>query len=619
MKKLLEKRKLLMLFFDGIVVVGCYGLTCLIYYFLTDKANTVYVWLPIIAYYLVTVVIFHIFKVYDVVWRYADSRDFVKCMKATVVAVSIMTSIFVLINYYFPENLVRLEYLLFSGSTITCGLIGYRIVYRYFQVVPLSNTEEEQKNMLIVGAGFLATRVIEELKFFKNYNYSIVGMLSDNPSKLGRNIKNIPVIDTNDNVIRVCKEKEIQVILVAKTFDSINEKNKIIEDCIATGCEVNIIPEQYGDIPNENIANKIRKIEIEDLLGRDQVVLKKENYKYLENKVVLVTGGGGSIGSEICRQVASIHPKTLVVLDIYENNAYNIQQELIRHYGDTLDIQIEIASVRDLNKLEYIFKKHKPQIIFHAAAHKHVPLMETNPDEAIKNNVMGTYNTAQMADKYGVERFVLISTDKAVNPTNIMGATKRIAEMIINVMNRKSKTKFCAVRFGNVLGSNGSVVPLFKKQIKEGGPVTVTHKDIIRYFMTIPEACMLVLKAGGITSGGELFILDMGEPVKISELAKKMIVLSGFEVDKDIRIEYTGLRPGEKLYEELLLEAEDLESTVDEKIFIVGQEDIDEQWLKDKIHTLDKMAKNFKAKEIVEFMPEVVNTYKNEEGFKQVV
>ncbi|MDF2820346.1 MAG: nucleoside-diphosphate sugar epimerase [Clostridiales bacterium] len=416
-------------------------------------------------------------------------------------------------------------------------------------------------------------------------------MLSDNPSKLGRNIKNIPVIDTNDNVIRVCKEKEIQVILVAKTFDSINEKNKIIEDCIATGCEVNIIPEQYGDIPNENIANKIRKIEIEDLLGRDQVVLKKENYKYLENKVVLVTGGGGSIGSEICRQVASIHPKTLVVLDIYENNAYNIQQELIRHYGDTLDIQIEIASVRDLNKLEYIFKKHKPQIIFHAAAHKHVPLMETNPDEAIKNNVMGTYNTAQMADKYGVD----------------------------NVMNRKSKTKFCAVRFGNVLGSNGSVVPLFKKQIKEGGPVTVTHKDIIRYFMTIPEACMLVLKAGGITSGGELFILDMGEPVKISELAKKMIVLSGFEVDKDIRIEYTGLRPGEKLYEELLLEAEDLESTVDEKIFIVGQEDIDEQWLKDKIHTLDKMAKNFKAKEIVEFMPEVVNTYKNEEGFKQVV
>jgi FlaA1/EpsC-like NDP-sugar epimerase len=374
-----------------------------------------------------------------------------------------------------------------------------------------------------------------------------------------------------------------------------------------------ILPEVYSLLTNDNsIMDKIREVQVEDLLGREPIILDCTLTKsYLQDKSVLVTGAGGSIGSELCRQISSYSPKSLIILDIYENNAYDIQQELIRTYGDDLNMEVEIASVRDKNKLEQIFKSKNIDIVFHAAAHKHVPLMEKNPEEAIKNNVIGTYNVAQTAHEYNVEKFVLISTDKAVNPTNVMGATKRIAEMIIQSYNKHSETEFVAVRFGNVLGSNGSVIPLFKEQIKEGGPVTVTHEEITRYFMTIPEAVQLVLRASSMAEGGEIFVLDMGEPVKIKDLAYNLIKLSGLEPGIDIDIEYTGLRPGEKLYEELLISCDKNQiKTNIEKIFIERPTEFDECELFELIKDLEVAAYNLDIDKIISLIEKLVPTYK---------
>ncbi|MCD7774217.1 MAG: polysaccharide biosynthesis protein [Clostridiales bacterium] len=373
----------------------------------------------------------------------------------------------------------------------------------------------------------------------------------------------------------VAEKYRIDQIILAIPTATYSERRIIIDECQKTSCDLRIVPAIYQLANGEVNVEKIRNVEIEDLLGRDSIKVDlTEISEHLSGKTVLVTGGGGSIGSELCRQIAKHSPKQLIILDIYENNAYAIQQELKTRYGDSLSLEVIIASVRDIHRIDTIFEKYRPDIVYHAAAHKHVPLMEDSPNEAIKNNVFGTYNVANSASKYGVSSFVLISTDKAVNPTNVMGASKRLCEMIIECFAKISKTKFVAVRFGNVLGSNGSVIPLFKSQIAKGGPVTVTHKDIIRYFMTIPEAVSLVLQSGYYAQGGEIYVLDMGQPVKIDDLARKMIQLSGFKPDIDIKIEYTGLRPGEKLYEELLMSEEGLKKTKNDLIYVGKLSDV---------------------------------------------
>ena len=410
--------------------------------------------------------------------------------------------------------------------------------------------------------------------------------------KSGRYIKGIKVVGNRDSIKKNVKRYNIQQIIL--TIPSVNSARirPIVEICQDTNCELMILPGVYQLVTGEVKASKLRPVKIEDLLGRDEVHINlNEIMDYVSGKVIMVTGGGGSIGSELCRQIAEHRPKQLIIFDIYENNAYDIQQELVRKHPE-LDLVVLIGSVRDENRIDSIFEQYHPEIIYHAAAHKHVPLMEDSPNEAIKNNVLGTYNMVRMADKWNVKRFVQISTDKAVNPTNIMGASKRICEMIIQTYNKESNTEYVAVRFGNVLGSNGSVIPLFKKQIAEGGPVTVTHPEIIRYFMTIPEAVSLVLQAGAYAKGGEIFVLDMGDPVKILDLAKNMIRLSGYKVDQDIKIEFTGLRPGEKLFEELLMDEEGMTDTPNKLIHIGHPIDVDEVKLFHALRVLEQAAQS---------------------------
>ena len=411
-----------------------------------------------------------------------------------------------------------------------------------------------------------------------------------------------------EDIVRLAKELQIEEIIVAMPSAPQSEVRDILNICKETGCEMKVLPGLYQMIKGEVSISKLRRVEIEDLLGREPIrVQLDEIMGYVAGKVVLVTGGGGSIGSELCRQVAAHEPKQLIIFDIYENNAYDIQQELKNKFP-ALDLTVLIGSVRNTHRMNSIFEKYRPDIVYHAAAHKHVPLMEDSPNEAIKNNVFGTYKTALAADRYGVKRFVLISTDKAVNPTNIMGASKRICEMIIQMMNRHSKTEFVAVRFGNVLGSNGSVIPLFKKQIEKGGPVTVTHPDIIRYFMTIPEAVSLVLQAGALAKGGEIFVLDMGEPVKILDLAENLIRLSGYKPYEDIDIEFTGLRPGEKLYEELLMSEEGLQETANKLIHIGKPIEFDDDKFREQLDALKKAAEHDSAS-IRQLVKEIVPTY----------
>ena len=421
---------------------------------------------------------------------------------------------------------------------------------------------------MIVGAGMAGSTILNEIKGSEKLYGDVLAFVDDNPNKQGRIINGIKIEGGREDIPALVEKYDIDEIYVALPSAKTKDRRDIINICQETGAKVKTLPAIYQLVNGEVSVSKLREVSVEDLLGRDQIQYNVDEVAaYIKGKVVLVTGGGGSIGSELCRQIIKQDPKMLVVLDIYENTAYDLQQELKYHYPDK-DMRFVIGSVRDLHRLDVIFEKYHPQLVFHAAAHKHVPLMEHSPNEAIKNNVFGTYNVALTAEKYEVEKFVLISTDKAVNPTNIMGASKRICEMIIQTMAKYSKTTFVAVRFGNVLGSHGSVIPLFEKQIKAGGPVTVTHPDIIRFFMTIPEAVGLVLQAGAYAKGGEIFVLDMGEPMKILDLAKNMIRMSGFIPDEDIKIEFTGLRPGEKLYEEVLMDEEGLTDTANEMIHI---------------------------------------------------
>jgi len=465
------------------------------------------------------------------------------------------------------------------------------------------------KNVMLIGAGDAGRALALEFSNSDFVRDHLACVIDDNPVKLNKRLCGAPIVGGRQDIPEMVKQYRIDKIIFAIPSCAAKDRKEILDICTTTGCEVQILPGIFQMVNGDVSVSKLRKVDPQDLLGRDPIrVNLEEIFDYINGKTVLVSGGGGSIGSELCRQIASAKPRRLVIFEIYENNAYDIQMELKRTYPE-LNLEVLIGSVRNTNRVDYVIGKFKPDLIFHAAAHKHVPLMEDSPNEAIKNNVFGTYKMAKAAAKYGVKRFVLISTDKAVNPTNIMGASKRLCEMVVQMMNRESDTEFVAVRFGNVLGSNGSVIPLFKKQIEAGGPVTVTHPDIIRYFMTIPEAVSLVLQAGYYARGGEIFILDMGEPVKIDTMARNMIRLSGYEPDVDIKVEYTGLRPGEKLYEELLMKEEGLQETANKLIHIGKPIEMDDEKFKQQLDRLEQACKA-EVSDMKDIVAEIVPTYK---------
>ena len=514
-------------------------------------------------YILASLVIFFLARMYSTMWSVAGVREALHVVAACGLASLVQIAGMMLLQLSVPRS-----FFLVSFAALCAEELGIRLSYRVVISLFGNHSKKAAKRIMIVGAGTSGSVILKEMTTSSLVNGCVVCFVDDDRNKAGKFLNGVPVAGNRNDIPRLAEEYKIDEIYIAIPSASARERKAIIEICRETGCQVKILPGIYQLINGEVSIAKLRNVEIEDLLGRDPIrVNLDEIMGYVSGKVVLVTGGGGSIGSELCRQVASHNPKQLIIFDIYENNAYDIQLELKEKYPD-LDLVVLIGSVRNTHRIETVFEKYRPDIVYHAAAHKHVPLMEDSPNEAIKNNVFGTYKTAKAADKYGTKRFVLISTDKAVNPTNIMGASKRMCEMVVQMMNARSKTDFVAVRFGNVLGSNGSVIPLFKKQIEQGGPVTVTHPDIIRYFMTIPEAVSLVLQAGAYAKGGEIFVLDMGEPMKILDLAKNLIRLSGYTPDVDIPIVFTGLRPGEKLYEELLMNEEGMQDTPNKLIHI---------------------------------------------------
>ena len=560
----------------------------------------------ILVYIAMNIVFLTAFKCYRSLWRYAGEEELI-----SIVLACILTVLPVFLIYKFLGCNYSIIFYLLNSVLIISLIGGNRLLYRIGRrIISRYRVKDKMKNVLIVGGGSAGDMVIQELKNNPQLHKKPVAIVDDDKNKRRRRIHNVPIIGTIKEIENIVKIKNIDEIIIAIANISKTEKREIIDICKNTKCKLKTIPGIYEIIDGKVDVKKIRDVQIEDLLGRETITTNLiEMSEYIQNKVILVTGGGGSIGSELCRQIASFNPKKLIILDNYENNAYSIQQELIRKYENNLDLETVIASIREINRLDEIFSKYKPDVVFHAAAHKHVPLMENSPSEAIKNNIFGTKNVAIMADKYKAKKFVLISTDKAVNPTNIMGATKRAAEMIIQTINEESETEFVAVRFGNVLGSNGSVIPLFKRQIEEGGPVTITHPEIIRYFMTIPEAVQLVIQAGSMAKGGEIFVLDMGDPVKILDLANNLITLSGFEPNVDIEIKFTGLRPGEKLYEELLMSEEGLTNTDHKKIFIGKPIDFDMKKNKKILKELKEIVANENIHLIDSKMRELVSTY----------
>lgn len=565
---------------------------------------------------LIAIAVYEIYfiflKVYKHITRFENGKDyFVYIFACLLAGITLAATRFIL---KIDINSVRKQIL---GAFITSiGIVGLRIAIRFFMSLLMQERDSgdgKRYNVLIIGAGYAGRDIIKSIKQTMNEKYNIVGIIDDDKSKLNCSINGIDVIGNRNQIVNICNKKEIDEIFFAISKIDKKKKKEILEICQETGKKIRILPTTEDIIRNKNMYQNLREVDIEDILGRDPVKLdNKKIGTLIERKTILITGAGGSIGSELCRQIIKYNPSRMVLFDIYENNLYDIELELKSIYKH-IEIDAIVGSVRDLKKLESVFETYNPYLVFHAAAHKHVPLMENSPLEAIKNNVFGTYNVANCADKYKARKMILISTDKAVNPTNIMGATKRLCEMIIQVKNKTSKTEYAAVRFGNVLGSNGSVVPLFKKQIAEGGPVTVTHRDIIRYFMTIPEAAQLVLQAMSYAKGGEIFVLDMGEPVKIYDLAVSLIKLSGYEPDIDIPIVFTGLRPGEKLYEELLMKEEGLQKTENKKIFIGEPTQLDEKDILEKLAKLKKLIENEETpiEEIKDTIQEVVPTYIN--------
>jgi len=575
---------------------------------------------------VVKVICFICFRLYNSLWKYAGIYELASIVAAAFVSNFIMAS-YVLVTYTsLPQSLSKYAFILEKAKAprsifiitflIDIFLIGgIRLAYRFFRRIVKGEFVhiKDAKRVLIVGGGDAGAIVIRELKHHPELKSVPVAIIDDDINKYGKKLDGVPILGDRTSITRVVKSRNIDEIIIAIPSASKKDINEIYNECSKTGCRVKILPSVTELIDESVVIQRIRDVNIEDLLGREPVKLDcTEIASFLEDRVVLVTGGGGSIGSELCRQIAAFKPKQLIILDNYENNLYDIQNELEFKHPDLYLVPI-IANIREKSRLENIFRKYNPDVVFHAAAHKHVPLMEANPTEAIKNNVFGTLNVAECSDKYKVKRFVLISTDKAVNPTNIMGATKRIAEMIIQAMDRQSKTEYVAVRFGNVIVSNGSVIPLFKKQIEHGGPVTVTHPEVIRYFMTIPEAVQLVLQAGAMAKGGEIFVLDMGQPVKIYDLACKLIKLSGFEPGVDIKIEFTGLRPGEKLYEELLLAEEGLQATKNDKIYVAQPVFTDLALLKREIEHLKKIIAD-NSEQIPDYLKHILPTYQKAEN-----
>ena len=559
----------------------------------------------------VTLIIFYIFRLYNSVWRYASDTEMVNVVIAVTICSIMQPVIFWLLGTYVPRS-----FPFFYGFFMAIFTGGVRFSYRFLRMVQNKrlnhfNTPERQ-NYMIVGAGASGNAILQEVQSSKYLSMHVACFIDDNPGCQGKYLRGVPIVGGREKIAESVEKYDVDEIIIAIPSASRSELKPLLEICKETGRRIQILPGMYQIIKGDVNVSNLREVQIEDLLGRDPIEVNvDEIIGYVRDKVVLVTGGGGSIGSELCRQVARHSPRRLVILDIYENNAYEIQQELRRDYPE-LDLEVLIGSVRNTMRVDEIFREYRPDIVYHAAAHKHVPLMEDSPNEAIKNNVFGTLKVAAAADRYGTGRFVMISTDKAVNPTNIMGASKRICEMVIQNMNRKSRTEYVAVRFGNVLGSNGSVVPLFKKQIEQGGPVTVTHPDIIRYFMTIPEAVSLVLQAGAYAKGGEIFVLDMVEPMKILDLAKNMIKLSGYRVNEDIRIEFTGLRPGEKMYEELLMQEEGLKETANRMIYIGRPIEYDDELFERQLERLQEASVN-ESQDIRALVREIVPSYQYEE------
>ena len=562
-------------------------------------------------------VVFRLSKRYSNIVRYENNQDYILYIVLSIISsliVSLIEEIF--LNMKNPS--IKLN--LITGLVIGMILIAYRLIIRYVLLSDVVNkginyTSDDQKKLLIIGGGYSANDIIKTINSTLKGQYDIVGIIDDNKKRIGYSVAGVRIIGDRNDIAKVCEAHGVDEIFFSIVNIDNKNKKEILEICSRTGAKVKVLPSLTELITEENLYHSLRDVGIEDLLGRDPIELDNHNIKSLINgKVVLVTGAGGSIGSELCRQIMLHNPKQIILLDNYENSLYDIELELKTNHPNN-DIRAVVANIREKERLDTIFESHRPEIVFHAAAHKHVPLMENNPTEAIKNNVFGTYNLVNCSDKYDVKRFILISTDKAVNPTNIMGATKRLCEMIIQAKDRVSKTEYVAVRFGNVLGSNGSVVPLFKKQLAHGGPLTVTHKEITRFFMTIPEAVALVLQAITYAEGGEIFVLDMGEPVKIYDLAKSLIELSGYTLGEDMEIEITGMRPGEKLYEELLMNEENLESTKHDKIFITESMDFTMEDIEEKLDMFRQIVndEHTSKEEIKETMKKCVPTYREPE------
>ena len=556
---------------------------------------------------VVTILIFYFSHMYSSLWTYAGANEMMNIVAACVLA---SVAQLIIVTYLPPleETMPRSYYLLFGGVLFILEFIS-RFAYRAIRSVEHKRVEMGIKtNVMIIGAGNAGAALIREISHSSHIDKKVVCVIDDSRGKIGNYISGIRVVGNRYDIPDAVRQFDVSEIMIAMPSIPQKEIKEILDICKDTGCELKRLPGMYQLVNGEVSLSKLKKVDVNDLLGREPIKVDLDSIMdYVSDKVVLVTGGGGSIGSELCRQIAEHHPRQLVIIDIYENTTYDIQNELKVKYPE-LNLVVLIASVRNTKRMDLIFQEYRPDIVYHAAAHKHVPLMEDSPNEAVKNNVLGTWKVVQAADKWGVKRFVMISTDKAVNPTNIMGASKRICEMIIQTYDKHSETEFVAVRFGNVLGSNGSVIPLFKKQIEEGGPVTVTHPDIIRYFMTIPEAVSLVLQAGAYAKGGEIFVLDMGEPVKILDLARNLILLSGHKPDEDIKITFTGLRPGEKLYEEMLMKEEGMQETENKLIHIGKPIEMDEEHFLMQLENLKEYVEN-EPTDIREYVKKLVPTY----------
>ena len=609
-------RAILIMFVDALSVMISYFLALLLrfdFIFSRIPVNYLEGYLWSMPYWILsTIVIFYICRLYHSIWRLASVAELRMIITAYLIIMVVDVAGMLFMHLRMPRSYYFMGYVL--CFCMTAGTrFSYRLLRSYTNRKRQDEGKDEQDRIMIIGGGEAGQILIKELINSSRFHTKVCCVIDDNPNKRGRVLEGIPIVGDRNDILEMVEKYEVNHIIYAIPTSSAKTRKEILNICKETKCRLQTVPGVYQLLNGEVSVSTLKNVEIQDLLGREQIKVNNEEIlNAIGDKIVLVTGGGGSIGSELCRQIATSNPKQLIIFDMYENNAYDIQQELIRKYPD-LNLVTLIGSVRNTNRLAWLMQTYKPDIVFHAAAHKHVPLMEDSPNEAIKNNVLGTYKTATAAARAGVKKFVLISTDKAVNPTNIMGASKRLCEMVIQMMNREYKdTTFVAVRFGNVLGSNGSVIPLFKKQIADGGPVTVTHKDIIRFFMTIPEAVSLVLQAAYYAKGGEIFILDMGEPVKIDDMARNLIKLSGFTPDVDIMVEYTGLRPGEKLYEELLMSEEGLESTENSLIHIGKPIEMDDEWFRVKLRQLDEASyrEDGNMKDIV---AEIVPTYRVEE------